>query len=130
MAEMGAKIGEVCWTELSTTNVPAAKEFYSNVFGWKFSDHDMGDTTYTMIEMDGKGFGGIWQIPKEMEKQIPPHWISYILVEDAEESLEEAKNFGAKVIKPVTKAGDFGLFAIIQDPVGAHIALWQTLKKK
>lgn len=31
-------------------------------------------------------------------------------------------------MKEVTKAGDFGLFAIIKDPVGAHIALWQTLK--
>jgi len=123
------KIGEFCWNELATSNVQAAKEFYGKVFGWQFSDHDMGEMTYTMIKLKDKEFGGIWSIPKDKEKQIPPHWMAYILVENLDQSLEKALKHKASIVKPATNAGDFGRFAIITDPTGAHIALWQSLSK-
>ena len=129
MKEM-PKFGEFCWSELATTNVQAAKDFYGTVFGWEFSDHNIGDMTYTMIRHSGKDFAGIWAIPKEQEKHIPPHWMAYILVENLDKSLELAQKKGATVIKPSSMAGDFGKFAIIADPTGAHIALWQNLRKE
>jgi uncharacterized protein len=126
MSEM-PKLGEFCWNELATTNVQAAKDFYGKVFGWEFVDHAMGDATYTMIRKNGKDFAGIWAIPKNREKEVPPHWMAYILVEDVEKSLEKASKNGASIIKPVSNVGEMGRFAIITDPIGAHIALWQPL---
>ncbi len=124
------KFGEFCWYELATSNVQAAKDFYGKVFGWEFSDQECGDMTYTMIKRDsGKEFAGIWAIPKNQEKQIPPHWIAYILVENLDESLEKARKHGASIVKPGSNAGDFGRMAVIADPTGAHIALWQPIKK-
>ena len=123
------KIGEFCWYELGTSNVQAAKDFYGKVFGWEFSDHDMGDMTYTMIKQKNKEFAGIWSIPKDKQKEIPPHWMGYLLVENLDQSLEKARTQGASIIKPATNVGDFGRFAIITDPIGAHIALWQPLRK-
>ncbi|MBI2743594.1 MAG: VOC family protein [Chlamydiales bacterium] len=122
------KVGEFCWTELATSNLQAAKDFYGKTFGWKFIDKEMGDGTYTMIKRSNKEFGGIWSIPKGKEKEIPPHWMSYILVENLDESLEKARKNGASIVKPASKAGDFGLFAVIADPTGACVALWQPLK--
>jgi uncharacterized protein len=124
------KVSEFCWNELATSNVTAAKKFYGEVFGWEFSDHEMGDMTYTMIKCNNKEFAGIWSIPKDKEKEIPPHWMAYILVENLEQSLEKAKKNNATIMKSPTNAGDLGRFAIIQDPTGAHFAIWQTLKKK
>ena len=83
----------------------------------------------TIIKKRDNEFGGIWAIPADQQSQIPPHWLAYILVDNVEQSLEKARKNGATVIKPVQKASDVGLFAIIKDPVGAHIALWQSLKK-
>lgn len=122
------KIGEFCWNELATPNVKAAKDFYGKVLGWEFTDHDMGDMTYTMIKCGAKEFGGIWQIPNDKKNEIPPHWMGYILVDDVDNILAKAKNAGATVKMPVTPAGDFGRFAIVVDPTGAHIAFWQSLK--
>lgn len=123
------KIGEFCWNELATPNVKAAKDFYGKVLGWEFTDHDMGDMTYTMIKCGGgKEFGGIWQIPNDKKNEIPPHWMGYILVDNVDSILTKAKNAGATIKMPVTPAGDFGRFAIIVDPTGAHIAFWQSLK--
>lgn len=123
------KPNEFCWTELATADVKGAKDFYGKTFGWTFSDHKMGDYTYTMIKVNGKEYGGIWPIPKDQQKNIPPHWINYILVENLEKEVEKVKKNGAAIVKPITQAGDLGRFAILQDPTGAHIALWQPLKK-
>lgn len=126
---MDAKVGEFVWNELATANVQGAKDFYSKVFGWEFTDKKVDDMTYTMIRKGNKEFGGIWAIPAELQNQIPSHWIGYILVENVERSLEMARQNGATVVKPVQRAGEMGLFAIIKDPTGAHVALWQSLKK-
>lgn len=128
MKEM-PKVGEFCWNELATTNVQAAKDFYGKVFGWTFTDHDMPKMTYTMIKKNNNDFGGIWGIPKDKESQIPPHWMGYILVENLDESVKKVTQNGGTILKPADNAGDFGRFAIITDPTGAHIALWQTLTK-
>ena len=89
----------------------------------------MGDMTYTMITRNDQHFGGIWAIPKEQQKHIPPNWMAYILVENVDTSLEQAQKAGATIVKPAANAGDIGRFAIITDPTGAHIALWQNLKE-
>ncbi len=122
------KVGEFVWNELYTPNLSASKEFYGNLFGWKFTDMPMGDTTYTLIRLNDKEFAGIWAIPSNMQDKISPHWMSYVLVENAEESLQKAVKLGARQIKEVTKAGDMGHFAIIADPTGAFIAFWQPNK--
>lgn len=121
------KFGEFCWNELSTPDLQKAKDFYSKMFGWKFSDHEVGDMKYTMIKKDGQEFAGIWSIPKDQAADIPPHWLSYILVENVDESAEKAQQNGATIIK-IDNAGEMGRFAIMQDPTGAHIALWQTFR--
>lgn len=117
--------GEFCWNELATANVKAAKDFYSKVFGWTYREHEMPDTTYTVIELNGKDIGGIWAIPKEKQSKLQPHWVTYILVKDLDAALKKAHENGAKIVKPLTKSGDLGLFGIIEDPTGAHIAFWE-----
>jgi predicted enzyme related to lactoylglutathione lyase len=119
--------GEFCWNELATPSLQAAKDFYGKLLGWKFTDHNMGDSIYTMILSGEKEFGGIWQIPLDRVNEIPPHWMGYILVKNIEQTLKTAEGLGANVKMPVTKAGDFGLFAVITDPTGAHIAFWESL---
>lgn len=123
-------IGSICWNELATPDVQKAKDFYGKVFGWQFFDVDMGGMMYTLIKLGEKDVGGIWAIPQEQKKDIPPHWMSYILVENIETSLEKAKKHGASVIKSATPVGDVGRLAIFTDPTGAHIALWETFGKK
>lgn len=122
------QLGQICWNELATANVQKAKEFYGKVFGWEFADQQMGDMTYTMIKANGKDLGGIWAIPTDKQKEIPPHWIAYISVANLDEALKSAGESGASIVKPSATVGDCGRFAIIVDPTGAHIALWESLK--
>lgn len=124
---MNPSIGQFCWNELATTNLTAAKDFYAKSFGWSFTDSDMGEMTYTMIKSDGKEFAGMWQIPTDKAHEIPPHWMCYILVKNLENSLKEVQKNGATIQVPATPVGNFGQFAVIIDPTGAHIALWESM---
>ena len=118
--------GKFCWNELATTNVKAAKDFYGQAFGWTFSEHPMGEATYTMIKRGDDAFGGIWEIPHDQRANVPPHWMSYIFVDSLDESIKKVQELGASIKVPATNAGEFGRFAIITDPAGAHIALWES----
>jgi predicted enzyme related to lactoylglutathione lyase len=122
------QIGEFCWNELMTPDTKKAQSFYTTLLGWTAKEHDMGGMIYTMFMQGEKGMGGMMQTPKEKADQVPPHWMSYISVEDVEKTLEKAKSLGANVVMPVTPVADFGRFGIIQDPTGAHVAFWQQVK--
>lgn len=50
--------------------------------------------------------------------------MSYICVDDIEETVEKAVQPGESVLIPVKTAGEMGRLAIIQDPTGAQIAFW------
>src|SRR5579885_1897790 len=80
---IGARVydmpGTVCWRELLTPNVDAAGKFYSTLFKWKASAKKMDGMTYHMFENGADGVAGMMLPPM---KDIPPHWITYFMVED------------------------------------------------
>ena len=119
---------EFCWNELMTSDVPKAKEFYRALFGWESEEHDMGEMVYTVFKSGDKGIGGMMQIPNGKEGQILPHWMSYVSVANLEKAIEKAQGLGATLIVPAKAAGQMGRLAVILDPTGAHIALWEAFK--
>ena len=87
------KPGTFCWVELGTSDSAAAKNFYTQLFGWDHEDHSMGSHgTYTILRLNGKDVGGLYELMPDMKAQgIPPHWLSYVSVENADEAAEKAK---------------------------------------
>ena len=118
--------GEFCWNELITPDVAKAKDFYGKLLGWTYQEHDVGLMTYTMIKASDKDVGGMMSAPKE--QNTPPTWMSYISVDNLEDTLSQAESLGGRVIMSATAVGDYGKFGIIQDPTGAHISFWKSLK--
>ena len=120
--------GTFCWVELGTTDGEAAKKFYTQLFGWGFSDRPIGpDMVYTMLKRDGKDVGALYKMNSEMTSQgIPPHWLSYVSVANADKTTAKAKELGATVMKEPFDVFDVGRMSVIQDPTGAVFALWQA----
>jgi predicted enzyme related to lactoylglutathione lyase len=121
------KPGSFCWIELGTTDADGAKNFYHQLFGWDYEDHSMGpDGMYTIMKLNGKDVGGLYQLSSAMlEQGMPTHWLSYIAVTNAEDATTQAVSAGATVIKEPFDAGPNGRMSIIQDPTGAVFATWQ-----
>ncbi|QHN02011.1 VOC family protein [Granulicella sp. WH15] len=108
--------------ELNTTDTAAAKEFYSGLFGWTFTDNDMGNgIVYSVFKpAEGPG-GGIFSIP-----DMPTRWLAYVGVEDIKQSTEKAVSLGATLHIGPQEVPDMGWFSILGDPAGAAFALWQS----
>jgi predicted enzyme related to lactoylglutathione lyase len=124
---MESKVGSFCWLELGTTNRDAAKKFYSNLFGWTGEDMEMGpDMAYTIFRLGGKDVSGAYQLMKEqLDAHVPPHWILYVKVESADASAAKGVQLGATQIVPPSDIPNVGRFALLQDPTGAHINVFQ-----
>jgi uncharacterized protein len=120
--------GTFCWVEAGTTDGEAAKKFYTELFGWDFTDSPIGPgKVYTMLKLDGKDVGALYEMPPEMTSAgVPPHWMSYVSVASADETAAKAKELGATLMKEPFDVFDVGRMAVIQDPTGAVFALWQA----
>jgi uncharacterized protein len=109
--------------ELHTNDLARAREFYSKLFDWKLDDVPMpGGGTYTMINV-GSGTGGGMMV--NQAPGTPPHWLTYVGVDDIRASTRKAKELGAKVAVDVMDVADYGTMSVIVDPTGAMLAMWQ-----
>jgi hypothetical protein len=112
--------------ELATTDVAKAKSFYQSLFDWKLKDADMGDMTYTMIDVGGGTGGGMMKHPMPDHGS---HWLPYVLVDDIAAATAKAKSLGATVVRDVMEVMGVGSLSIIVDPTGATLGLWQPKGK-
>jgi uncharacterized protein len=119
--------GTFSWTDLTTPDQEAAKAFYSGLFGWEITDTPVDDTTsYSMAALDGKPVAAISPQPQQQrENGVPPMWNSYITVDDADAAVERARQLGADVHAQAFDVMTAGRMAVIQDPQGAYVLVWQ-----
>jgi uncharacterized protein len=120
MDEQFKQHGAFSWCELMTTDVDAAKTFYTKLFGWDSEAMSMPGMTYTVVKAGGKGIGGIMTIPKEAQG-VPPMWSAYVTVDDVDLTARTAEQLGARILVPPTDIPTVGRFCVIQDPQGAVI---------
>lgn len=112
----------MCWQELTTRDVEAAKTFYATVFGWKTVTRDGGPMPYTEIDLNGQPFGGMLKMTAEWG-EIPSHWMVYFAVADCDVSVQKAESLGGKTCVPPTDIPNTGRFAVLQDPQNAFFSI-------
>jgi uncharacterized protein len=123
---MSTTKGRFVWYDLMTTDVDAAKAFYSEVIGYKTQAWD-GPMPYSMWCVGDQPVGGVMALPEEVQKAgVPPHWLAYVAVDDVDASAKQAASLGGTILKGGTDIPTVGRFAVIADPQGAAIALFKS----
>ncbi len=120
--------GAFCWAEVGTVEPQRTKAFYSELFGWKYEDKPAGQFgVYTMCQMKGKDLAGLYELPPELLKRgVPPHWMPYVSVVNADASCQEIAKHGGKVEQGPFDVMDVGRMAICKDPTDATFSIWQS----
>ena len=97
--------GSFSWVDLVSRDMPAARAFYSKLFGWTSADLDTdGGTPYAQFSKNGKTVAGIGEMGDEMDQQgISPMWNSYIHVADINAVVHRAAELGAEITMPSCK---------------------------
>lgn len=126
----GHKPGSFRWIELGTTDQNAAKTFYGELFGWGHSDSPIGpDQTYTIFKIDGRDCAAGYTLEKDKIAQgIPPHWMIYVAVENADDAVKKVEVAGGKILAGAFDVMEHGRMAVVQDPAGAALCAWQAKK--
>ena len=114
-----AQPGRVSWNELVTTDVAAAKKFYTGLFGWKT---ELFGAEYTLFKQGDTMVGGAMKCP---QPGAPAHWLAYVTVKDVDASAAKAGKLGGKVVAPPFDVPEVGRIAVVLDPQGAAIGLFK-----
>ena len=123
--------GAFCWIELGTSDQKAAKDFYTQLFGWSFADNDMGPgMIYTVFTLKGRDAAACYALDAAKMPGVPPHWMLYVATADADASARRTAELGGKVMAPAFDVMDLGRMAVLADPQGAHISVWQAKANK
>jgi uncharacterized protein len=118
------KPGTILSADVTVHQSEAVRDFYKKVIGWEHSEYKRGDyTDYFMTTTDGQPVAGICQKAGSLAN-LPPVWLVYFGVKDLQESLEECRKLGGKVLSEPQGEG-YGSYAIIEYPPGAICALSQ-----
>jgi uncharacterized protein len=117
--------GAFCWVGLATSDPDAAKGFYTRVFGWQAED--VPDEGLTLLRVGGSDVAILYRQTAEARAAgAPPHWTSFVSVEDADAAAARAEELGgAAVFREPFDVLDAGRVAAIRDPSGAILSLWQ-----
>ena len=116
--------GAWVWAELWTDDIEKAATFYADVVGVGHDTTDRGGEDYHLFTSQGKPRAGIVKIPVELER-VDPGWAPYVGITDIAATLAKAKKLGGRVILGETEHPAAGSVALILDPVGAALFVYQ-----
>jgi predicted enzyme related to lactoylglutathione lyase len=114
--------GAPCWVDLMTTDVDRSREFYGQLFGWEAEEPNAEFGGYLTFTLNGTPVAGCMASQAETDT---PVWSVYLNAADAAKTVDAAAEYGAQIIVPSMQVGDLGTMAVLGDPGGASIGLWQ-----
>ena len=126
-AASGEGIGRIAWLDLTVPDAAVTRDFYRQAVGWSVQDVEMEDAgeryaDYAMLGEDGSPAAGVCHA-RGVNLHVPPVWLIYLPVGDLGESLRRVEGEGGRILRETRgKDGEYA-YAVVQDPVGAYLAL-------
>lgn len=126
----GHEPGSFSWAELATSDPKGAREFYGSLFGWTAVESSMGpgpEDVYTRLQLEGGDVGALYKmLPEQAASGMLPNWLAYVTVVSADETAARARELTGSVVAEPFDVMNYGRMAILQDPGGATLAVWQA----
>ena len=124
MAKRGdSPLGTPCWVELLTSDPDRSQDFYGRLFGWKVEDPGAEYGGYQNFLLHDVRVAGCMR--NDGDAGIPDLWSIYLATDDAEATVARASEHGGQVMVPAMDVMALGRMAVVVDPGGAVIGMWQ-----
>jgi predicted enzyme related to lactoylglutathione lyase len=114
--------GTPSWVDLATTDADAAEAFYTALFGWTSEDQGEEAGHYRVLRKGGRDVAALYAMGPD---HGPSCWNTYVTVADVDAAVERVDPAGGMVIAPPFDVLEVGRMAVVSDPAGAIVALWQ-----
>jgi uncharacterized protein len=114
------EIGAMVWQHLSTADVAAARDWYTELFGWSWEELEGAGGWWNARNRDGWLAGSAGDLPAE---GVPSNWQVTFRVEDVAASCARVEELGGATILSRTETPVGGI-AVVRDPDGAPFAFF------
>ncbi len=121
----GYEHGVPCWVDTWRADPDTALGFYTQLLGWEAEQTmpEESSARYFMCRLRGRDVAAIGS-------PLPPGapeaaWTTYVWMDDADAAAAKAREAGGSVVAEPTEGLDGGRVAIVADPAGAAIGIWQ-----
>lgn len=116
--------GGFSWVGLLTSDIESARSFYGDLFGWEAVDGD--GNGHALFQLGGEDVALVYEITdRQRLLGATPNWASFVSVADVGLAAACAAELGGAVAIPPYDAAGAGRIAVIQDPAGARLSLWE-----
>lgn len=116
--------GVPSWIDLTAGDLNAAEAFYGGLFGWMFEVvTPPGIPRYEIARLDGQDAAGL------AGGTGAAQWSTYVAVDDIDEGVASMLAAGGTVVAPPEAAGEGGWSAIVADPAGVELRLFQAKRR-
>jgi predicted enzyme related to lactoylglutathione lyase len=106
-----------------TSDTRLSREFYGELFGWGAEEPAEQFGGYFNFTKDGVRIAGC--MGSQPGAGLPDIWSVYLASDDAGKTLKAAVAHGGQVHVEAMAVADLGTMAVIGDPAGATVGLWQ-----
>ncbi|WP_328303975.1 VOC family protein [Streptomyces sp. NBC_00435] len=124
------KPGTPCWIDLMVPDQQAAIDFYADLFGWQGEVGPPETGGYAVCTLKGKPVAGIMKAMNpdgSTPDPMPPTvWTTYLATEGIDGTLKAVTDAGGTVLMGPMDVMDLGKMAVLADPTGAVVGLWQA----
>lgn len=115
--------GAPCWIDLFTSDPAGATAFYGGLLGWSPAPPDPRFGGYFVFTLGDRAVAGCM---RNDGQGGPDAWSVYLSSDDAERTAADAAAHGAAVHVPAMQVAEHGVMALISDPGGAAVGIWQA----
>lgn len=111
--------GKICYIEIPAVDIDASSTFYEKVLGWKLRRRGNGSIAFD----DAGAVSGTWVLGRTPQRQAG--LLTYIMVDNVEQTLRKVVAAGGRVVLPVTPQKKGEAIATFEDPAGNLLGLYQ-----
>lgn len=118
-----APAGEPCWVDLFSSDITRSRDFYTRLFGWTAEEPAEEFGGYFNFRRNGVRIAGC--MGNQPGSGSPDVWSVYLASSDAAKTVEASAANGGSTVVEAMQVADLGTMAVLTDPGGAGIGVWQ-----
>jgi uncharacterized protein len=116
--------GRFVWHDLTTADPDGAARFYTQVAPWTTQPWD-DEGQYTMWMANAVAVGGVRRNGGDGAPADANGWLPSVYVYDVDACVRQVPALGGRVVMPPREIPGVGCWAIVADPSGASLALFE-----
>jgi predicted enzyme related to lactoylglutathione lyase len=119
--------GVPCWVTNLQHDVPTARDFYGELFGWEMESGPGDVAPYALGRLRGRDVAAIGTMPVA---ENAPVWMTEVATDDLAATVASVRAAGGQVLQEEVDFSPVGKLGVFVDPAGATFCAWEPGDRK